>query len=148
MMVLNYLSFPFFASLYVLCYFAWKKYDSIFVQQLSPIFVVFPAILLKKIRHIPLYIWVLDIWPNALQSAAAIHNEKILNIVGKFVQWTYRNCTTILVSSKRFIGLVEPLNKCHTKIVYFPNWSEDFLALSDNYRIPKLPEGFIIMIAR
>jgi len=147
MMVLNYLSFPFFASLYVLFYFAWKKYDLIFVQQLSPIFVVFPAILLKKLRHIPLYLWVLDIWPDALQSAAAIHNEKILNAVGRFVEWTYSNCTTILISSKRFIDLVEPLNKNHTKIVYFPNWSDDFLALTDKYPIPELPDGFRIMIA-
>lgn len=147
MMVLNYLSFPFFASLYVLFYFAWKKYDLIFVQQLSPIFVVFPAILLKKLRHIPLYLWVLDIWPDALQSAAAIHNEKILNAVGRFVEWTYSNCTTILISSKRFIDLVEPLNKNHTKIVYFPSWSDDFLALTDKYPIPELPDGFRIMIA-
>ena len=61
LMVLNYLSYPFFASLYVLFFFLWRKYDAIIVQQLSPIFQAFPAILMKKIKRIPVYMWVLDI---------------------------------------------------------------------------------------
>ena len=147
LMALNYFSFPFFASLYILFFLAWRRYDVVFVQQLSPIFQAFPAILLKKIKKTPLYMWVLDIWPDALRSAAGIKNDKILNSVDKFVQFTYKNCDKILISSQRFAKLVNSKNDYSKKMVYYPNWSDDILGMDDSYEIPQLPEGFKIMIA-
>lgn len=147
LMALNYFSYPFFASLYILFFLVWKKYDAVFVQQLSPIFQAFPAILLKRMKKIPLYMWVLDIWPDALRSAAGVKNDKILNIVDKFVQFTYRNCDKILISSRGFFDLVNSKHNYSDKIIYFPNWSDDILEMDDNYEIPQLPDGFKIMIA-
>ena len=147
MMILNYFSFPFFASLDCLFFFAWKKYDRILVQQLSPIFQAFPAILLKKIKRIPVYMWVLDIWPDALRSAAGIKNERIIGSVDRFVQFVYKNCDKLLISSRRFAPLINKKKEYGGKLVYFPNWSDDILKMDNRYDIPKLPEGFNIMIA-
>ena len=147
LMALNYFSFPFFSSLYILFFLVWRRYDAVFVQQLSPIFQAFPAVLLKKIKKIPLYMWVLDIWPDALRSAAGVKNDKILNSVDKFVQFTYKNCDKILISSRRFAELVNSKYDYSEKMVYYPNWSDDILQMDDTYEIPKLPDGFKIMIA-
>ena len=147
MMILNYLSFPISASLNCLFFFAWKKYDRILVQQLSPIFQAFPAILLKKIKHIPIYMWILDIWPDALRSAAGIKNERIIGSVDRFVQFVYKNCDKLLISSRRFATLINKKKEYGDKLVYFPNWSDDILKMDNRYDIPKLPEGFNIMIA-
>ena len=66
---LNYLTYVFFATLWVLFYFAWKKrYDAIIVHQTSPITQAIPAIILKKLRRTPVYTWVLDIWPDSAMS--------------------------------------------------------------------------------
>ncbi len=147
MMILNYVSFPIFASLDCLLFLAWKKYDIIIVQQLSPIFQAFPAVLMRKIKNIPLYMWILDIWPNALQSAAGIRNERIIGAVNRFVHFIYRNCDKLLISSHRFAPLINTKKDYSDKIIYFPNWSDDILQMDDSYKIPQLPKGFKIMIA-
>lgn len=147
MMFLNYISYPFCACLYVLFFFVWKNYDAVFVQQLSPIFQALPAVLLKKLKRIPLYMWVLDIWPDALKSAAGVKNPKILDAVNAVVKIVYNNCDKILISSRRFEPLIVSKGNYKDKIIYFPNWSEDILKMPQDYDIPKLPEGFRIMIA-
>lgn len=147
MMVLNYLSFPISASLDCLFFFAWKKYDRILVQQLSPIFQAFPAVLLKKIKHIPVYMWILDIWPDALRSAAGIKNQRIIGSVDRFVQFVYKNCDKLLISSRQFAPIINRKIDYSDKLEYFPNWSDDILKMKMGYDIPKLPEGFKIMIA-
>ena len=91
--------------------------------------------------------WVLDIWPDALRSAAGIKNERIIKGVDGFVQFVYKNCDKILISSKRFIPLINLRKDYSDRIVYFPNWSDDILRMDDSYEIPHLPEGFMIMIA-
>ena len=147
LMALNYLSFPFCACLYILFFFAWKKYDVVFVQQLSPIFQALPAVLIKKLKNIPIHMWVLDIWPDALKSAVGIKNEIIIGTVDKIVKHVYNNCDKILISSRRFESLIASKGEYKDKIIYFPNWSDDILGMSQEYDLPRLPDGFRIMIA-
>ena len=147
LMFLNYISYPFCACLYVFFFLIWKKYDVVFVQQLSPIFQALPAVLLKKLKHMPLYMWVLDIWPDALKSAAGIKNANILKVVHVFVKFVYDNCDQILISSRRFEPLITSKGNYKDKLIYFPNWSDDILNMSSDFNIPQLPNGFNIMIA-
>lgn len=128
-------------------FFVWRKYDVVFVQQLSPIFQALPAVLIKKLKNIPLYMWVLDIWPDALKSAAGIKNEILIGTVDKVVKYIYNNCEEILISSRRFEPLIVSKGEYKDKIVYFPNWSDDILRMPQEYELPKLPNGFRIMIA-
>lgn len=145
---INYFSYAFFASLWILFKFVWRKrYDCVIVHEPSPIFQALPAILYKKLRKVPVYIWVLDIWPEAIVSSGGIKNKKIYNGVKKIVSFVYRNCDKILISSRRFKEMIVEKGDFDSKIVYFPNWSEDILSMDQNFEIPTLPEGFRIMIA-
>lgn len=145
---INYFSYAFFASLWILFKFVWRKrYDCVIVHEPSPIFQALPAILYKKLRKVPVYLWVLDIWPEAIVSSGGIKNKKIYNAVKKIVSFVYRNCDKILISSRRFKEMIIDKGDFDSKIVYFPNWSEDILSMDQNFDIPALPEGFRIMIA-
>ena len=71
-LALNYLSYMFCASFWVLFYFSFKrKYDAIIAFEPSPITSVIPAILLGKIRRTRVLSWILDIWPDSITGNAS-----------------------------------------------------------------------------
>lgn len=129
------------------CRFGWRKYDCIIGHETSPIFQAYPAMLVRAMRKIPFYYWILDIWPDAMKSGGGIKNKKALSMVNRMVINIYKHCDKILISSKRFTESILPKGNFADKIVYFPNWSEDMLAMPQDYKIPQLPDGFKIMIA-
>ncbi|MBO4427595.1 MAG: glycosyltransferase family 4 protein [Bacteroidales bacterium] len=145
---INYLSFVFFGCLRVLLQFAWKhKYDCIIGHEPSPIFQAYPALLLRKLRKIPFYYWIMDLWPDAMMSGGGVKNQRLLRFVDYLVKGIYKRTDKILVTSERFRSLIEAKGDFKDKIIYFPNWSEDILQMDDSYEVPALPNGFIIMIA-
>ena len=145
---LNYFSWAFFASLYVIYLSIFKKFDRIIVQQLSPVTMGLPAIIYKKLRKTPVYFWVLDLWPESLTAAGGIKNKKILWGFTKIVQFLYRNSDKILISSKGFKESLIKKGDFDEKIIYFPNWAD--LAITENTKkieIQKLKDEFKIMFA-
>jgi len=147
-LMLNYFSFAFLASLYAI-YLSFRiRFDAVFVQQLSPVTLVFPAVVVKKIQKIPLYVWVLDLWPESLSSAGNVTNKRILNFFENIVRFIYTNSDKILISSKGFESSIIQRGNFENKIYYFPNWVEDVFCESiSQSKLPTLPEGFIVMFA-
>ena len=149
-LALNYISFVFFACL-IGPWICNKKYDAIFVVQLSPITVAIPAILLKKLIKAPMYLWILDLWPESLGAAGGIKSNFIINYVGKLARWIYGHSDKILISSQGFNHSIMKYGAQEEKIVYFPNWSDDVrnpAANNNEYDMPlpvQLPAGFIVM---
>lgn len=145
---INYFTYVISACINVLFYFAWKKkYDCIIGHEPSPIFQAYPALLLRKLRNVPFYYWIMDLWPDAMKSGGGVESEKVLNFVDKLVKEIYRQTDKILITSKRFREPIEQKGNFKDKIVYFPNWSDDILSMPQEYDIPQLPDGFKIMIA-
>lgn len=146
-LALNYLTFAFFGSIWAVFLALFKKYDRVIVHEPSPITQALPGIIAKKMSGAPFYIWVLDIWPDAMSSGGGIRNKTILSLMTKFVRWVYRNSAKILISSKGFAELITKQgSEFKDKLVYFPNWSDDVLQQSEQ-SIPQLPEGYRIMMA-
>ena len=144
---INYLSFVFTSTLWVLFFFVFKKrYDAIIVHQTSPVTQAWPAILLGKIKRIPIYTWVLDIWPDSVLSTINSDNKLIKKPLDWFTDLMYRSSSKILISSPGFKDLVNRNADYSDKIVDFPNWSED-IASMPLQTIPSLPNGFTIMMA-
>lgn len=145
---LNYFSWAFFASIRAFFLAFQKKFDCIIVHEPSPITQGFPAIVVKKIQKIPLYFWVLDLWPESLQFAGGIDNRSVHRFFGKIVKYIYNNSDKILISSNGFRKSILEKGDYENKIEYFPNWSEDTIANGiDNYEIPELPKGFKVLFA-
>jgi colanic acid biosynthesis glycosyl transferase WcaI len=86
---LNYLSFAFFALFWV-PFFLFKRYDRIMAYQLSPVFMSLAAILISKIKRVPLYFYVCDFWPHSLFSIINIRNPALRKLVTGMSYWHYR----------------------------------------------------------
>ena len=144
---INYLSFVFTSTIWVLFFFVWKKrYAAIVVHQTAPVTQAWPAMLLGKIRHIPIYTWVLDIWPDSVLSTINSDNNFIKKPLDWFTDWMYRCSAKILISSPGFKELINRNADYSDKIVVFPNWSEDIAAMPLK-SISELPNGFVVMMA-
>ena len=147
-LALNYLSYTFFAIIKAFWFGLTHKYDAIIVHETSPVMVGIPAVIIKKMQRIPLYFWVLDLWPESLSAAGGIKNKKVLGIFDKLTSWIYRNCNTILIGSKGYKKSICSKGKFDYKIVYFPNWVENVLINNlSNDKVIDLPKGFNVMIA-
>ncbi|MPL77464.1 hypothetical protein SDC9_23320 [bioreactor metagenome] len=145
---INYLTYAFFASIWALFFAILKKrYDAIIVHQTSPITQAYPALLISKIRKIPIYMWVLDIWPDAMTSGGGIKNKRILSFMNNRVKGIYNSCHKILISSKRMSDSILSKGDFKDKIIYFPNWAEKIFENPTYKEIPELPTGYRIMIA-
>lgn len=145
---LNFLSFVISATLWVLFFFAWrKKYDVIITHEPSPITQIIPAIILGKLRRTPVYSWILDIWPDSMVSSIGEKRARYIKpILTCVTEWVYKNSKLILVSSKGMMKLVNRNHDYSGKLVYFPNWCDDILALPKK-ESDLLPAGFKIMMA-
>ncbi len=154
MLMLNFFSFFIVGWFWMLFHALWHKYDLVFCQQLSPVMMSSPAVLYKKMRHVPLYTWVLDLWPESLTAAGGINNKYILGFFNLFVKSEYKNSDKILTSSKSFDQSILKYGDYKDKVIYYPQWSDGASNVSGlNFALPeKLQElssngDFIVMFA-
>lgn len=145
---LNYYSFAFFASVKAFFLGLSNKYDAIIVHEPSPITQFYPALLLKKLWKIPIFFWVMDLWPESLSIAGGVKNKIVLGYYESVIKTFYKNSKKILITSKGFRKSINEKGDFDSKIAYFPNWAEDSISEGDkNYPIPSLPNGFKVMFA-
>lgn len=145
---LNYLTYAFFASIWALFFSLFKrKYHSIIVFQTSPITQALPAVVLARLRKVPMYLWVQDLWPEAIISGGNIKNKTILSFMDKVVKLIYTKSDKILISSKRMSESILSKGDFKNKILYYPNWAEKIFENPTYKNTPSLPNGYIIMFA-
>lgn len=146
-LALNYFSWAFFASIDALFLALFHKYDAILVHEPSPITQGFPALIVKKIQRIPLYFWVLDLWPESLTSAGGVTNQKVLSFFTSIVRLIYNNSDKILISSRGFRESIVEKGDYGQKLIYYPNWAEKIFEKTEGCKLPEIPEGFVVMFA-
>ena len=149
LMSLNYLSFLFTASFRVVFQFVWKKkYDAIIGFQMSPITQVVPGCLLGSIRRSKVFTWVQDIWPDSItDNTTEKQNRILLPPLTWITEYVYRHSDKILITSKGMAGLVNRRADYGGKIIYVPNWCDDFSTPSQTPIDFQVPQGFNIMMA-
>lgn len=145
-LALNYFTHTLFSSFRALWIGIFEKYDSIIVHETSPVTIGIPAVIIKKIRKIPLYFWVLDLWPESLSAAGGIKNKCVLKFFGKITSWLYKNSDILLIGSKGYRESITQLGNFDNKIKYFPNWVENSLLSKSENPIPDFPKGFNILV--
>jgi len=149
-LILNYASFAVLASILapLRCR---DTYDLIFVYEPSPITVGLPAMVMRKLRNIPIMFWVQDLWPESLSATGAVKSPRILALVQKMVRFIYQHCDRILVQSKGFVDRVVAAGAERDAVEYLPNWAEDFYKALDQDQeeaaSEELPHGFRVMFA-
>lgn len=146
-LMLNYFSFALNSSIFILFHCLFNKYSYCLLQQLSPITTALPCIIAKRIYKIPFYSWVLDLWPESLQSAGGINNKFVLGFFSSIAKMMYKSSDKILISSKGFEESIIQKGDFKDKIIYYPNWAEDAFSGSDSMIIPEMPDGFKVVFA-
>ena len=128
-MIINYMWFAIFGS--IKAFFMKKDFDVVYVYQLSPITMTWPAIVIKKMKKIPLIIHVLDQWPVSITTGGISKKSLPYKILTRWSKKAYNNADVITCSSKSFknyfineLGLSK--NK---KFIYMPSYAE---SLYDN----------------
>lgn len=128
---LNYLSYMFSASLKF--FFMKKDFDLIFVYQLSPVTMAFPAIIAKKITKVPLYLYSCDIWPDSMKNILSNENNIVYRLLKKISTYIYSQSDGIGITSTPFFHYFNtvhsiPLNK----ISYIPQHAEEtYLSINE-----------------
>jgi len=123
-LILNYLSFLFFSLLF-LPFFMFKKYSAVFTFGVSPGFSVTSGAFLAKFKGIPSMIWILDLWPESLESVGIVKNRRILGLVRPFFIWLYKLHTIILCQSASMVEQLKKYGVPEKQIKRFTNWAED-----------------------
>ncbi len=120
---LNYYSFSWSATRYV------KKlkgcYDVVFVNQLSPVMMVEPALFYKKKHGTNTVLYCLDLWPESLVAGGVKRNSLLYRYYYKVSKKIYRSVDKIAVTSKRFKQyLIEQFEIAEEKVTYIPQYAE------------------------
>jgi colanic acid biosynthesis glycosyl transferase WcaI len=136
---LNYLSFVIGGCLYGPWRLRGQKVDVIFVFGLSPITLALPAILLGRLKRVPVVLLVLDLWPESLAAIGVIRSPRVLDWVGYIVKFIYERCTLILGQSHSFVGSIAERCSNKEKIRYFPSWAEEVFNQPDLVPAPEVP---------
>ena len=123
-LVLNYFSFA-ISSLFHIPFITKNKYDKVLVYQLSPITMAIPAIAIKKIKKIPMDMYILDLWPESLLSIVNIKSTKIKKTIYNICKKIYKSADAIYITSKGFKSQLINLDIQEEKITYLPQWAED-----------------------
>lgn len=144
MLALNYLSFMVISSIRVVP-LMFRKYDRVFVFQVSPLTTAVPAILLSKIKKIPSYIYIQDLWPETFYSIVNISNDKIRKIMKKTCNKIYDAFDKLLIASQGYEEILVKEGIKKEKLEYFPQWAEDFYSNKEN--IQKKDEYFTVTFA-
>jgi glycosyltransferase involved in cell wall biosynthesis len=126
------------------------NYDVVFVYEPSPITVALPGLVIKAFKRAPMLLWVQDLWPESLSATGAVRSPWLLRQVRKLVDFIYRRCDRVLVSSKGFTVHVAASGMDEQRIAYIPNWAESLyrpLDIAPASVQAELPPGFRIMFA-
>jgi glycosyltransferase involved in cell wall biosynthesis len=149
-LALNYFSSAVFSCLFA-PFYCRKKFDVIFVFGTSPITIGLSAIVMKRLRSIPMVFWVLDLWPESLSATGAVRSSFLLRLVRRMMRFIHGQSDRILISSRGFVGSILTTGGYEREIVYFPNWVEpEYLQPKEEPIpgvLPKMPEGFRVMFA-
>jgi len=142
-LILNYLSFIFFSFL-LLPYLLTQKFDYVIGWGTSPFFQSTTGLVLAKLKKIPFYVWILDLWPESLSATGTIQNKKALNFILVFVRLFYTHCTKILCISQSFISHIHEQGIHPKKLFYFPNWAENTYQRQNMIHPKTLSPNFVI----
>ncbi len=149
-LALNFLSFALFASV-LSPFFCRGNFDVIFVFEPSPITVGLPALVLKKLKSIPILFWVQDLWPESLAATGSVRSPWVLNRVKGLVRFIYRGCDKILVTSQAYFPSIQSFGIDSEVLRYFPQSVEALyqpvLVEEDAVENSIMPKGFRVVFA-
>ena len=137
-LILNYYSF-------VVSGWFWKTFtslkpDLIFTFEVSPMIQALIGKWFSKRRKIPNYLYVQDLWPENLEAVGGIRNKRVLNHYQKMSDKIYKSCTKIFATSPSFVKAIQDRVIDKDKVVYWPQYAEDFYHPVERKVVSEIPD--------
>jgi colanic acid biosynthesis glycosyl transferase WcaI len=145
----NYISFP-LASLFHVPRLLTKKYDKIFIYQLSPVMMSIAGIIVGKIKRVETTMYVLDLWPENLFSVINPKSAWLRKIAAKVSHWHYKKVDKLVVLSEKMKDrLVDVTRIDPAKIIVLPQACEKIYEadMHDKKLATRFKTGFNILYA-
>ncbi len=146
---LNYISFP-ITSLFHVPRLLLKKYDKIFIYQLSPVMMSIAGILVGKIRRTEITMYVLDLWPENLYSVLDIKNRILRKMLTSLSYWHYRHVDKIIALSESMKHhLIHKVGVPENRVTVIPQAAEKIYEknIYDKTLARRFRNGFTILYA-
>lgn len=123
----------------------WKTFtslkpDLIFTFEVSPMIQALIGKWFSKRRKIPNYLYVQDLWPENLEVVGGIRNRRVLNHYQRMSDKIYKSCTKIFATSPSFVKAIQDRVTDKDKVVYWPQYAEDFYYPVERKEIPEIPD--------
>lgn len=139
-LILNYLSFP-------ISGFFWKlftkiKADYVFMFETSPMTQCVIGVWYAKKHKVPLYLYAQDLWPENVEVVTGIHSPIVIEPIQKMVDYIYKNCTEIFVTSPSFVRAVcdRKVRVPEEKVHYWPQYAEEFYVPMEKAAVKEIPD--------
>ena len=101
-----------------------KKFDAVYVFEVSPVTVGLPALTYKKKFGTPIYFHLQDLWPENVEHILGIKNKWVLKGIDKIVDKIYDGCDKILCTSKSFVRNLLERGVPEEKLEFWPQFCE------------------------
>ncbi|MHB8439304.1 MAG: glycosyltransferase family 4 protein [Acidimicrobiales bacterium] len=95
----NYMSFPVSSLLHV-PRLLFRRYDRVFIYQLSPVMMAIAGILVGTFRGLPTTMYVLDLWPENLYSVLDVRSSALRRFARAVSHWHYRRADRLIALSE------------------------------------------------
>ena len=138
-LVLNYFSFPISGFFWNL--FNKIKADYCFMFETSPMTQCVIGVWYAKKHKIPLYAYVQDLWPENVKIVTGISHPLVIEPIQKMVDYIYKNCDEIFVTSPSFVRAVceRKIPVQESKVHYWPQYAEEFYQPMKRESVPEIP---------
>lgn len=133
----NYISYSVLGVIWAL--FSSLKPDYVFTYAMSPLTQAFVSIAVAKKCGIKHYLYIQDLWPDSVYDTINIKNCFIRKTLYNMVKHIYTKSDILFITSANFKEAIEKYGIPKEKIVYWPQFCEDFYKKSRN-KNEKIPQ--------
>lgn len=116
------------------------KADVVFTFEVSPMTQALIGVWYTKKFKVPNYLYVQDLWPENVEIVTGITNPIVINPISKMVDYIYKNCTKIFATSPSFVEEIQKRVEDKDKVLYLPQYAEDFYRPISRKPVPEIPD--------
>lgn len=137
-LVCNYLSFP--VSGFIWNLLSNIKADYVFNFETSPMTQTLIAVWYAQKHKVPCYLYVQDLWPEAVETVTGIHNPFIIKPLDIMVRYIYKHCDKIFCTSPSFVRDICKRGVDKKKVYYWPQYAEEFYQPAEKHSVPEIED--------
>ena len=116
------------------------KADEVFIYEVSPMTQALVGVWYAKKYSVKCNLYVTDLWPENVEIVLGIHNKVFLGAIGAMVDYIYKRCNYIFTSSKSFVDKIADRGVSKDKIIFWPQYAEEFYGKANRGEILEIPD--------